>query len=875
MKQLFLSIFLLLTLSLQLHSGELEKVSLQLQWKHQFEYAGFYAAIEKGFYKDEGLEVELREVSADIDVVAHVLDGTATYGITYSTLISEYLKGKPVVLLANIFKHSALVLVSQKEINLPSDLAGKKVMGSPTELSNSGITMMLNKFNISINDIKMVQPTYTIDAFVEKKVDAMTAFITNQPFLLNQKNIKYTMHNPTSYGSQYYDVNLFSSFNEVQNNPSRTEAFTRASIKGWHYALQNTDEVINIILKKYNSQNKSKEALAYEAEITKSLILPNVYELGSVDCLVLTEMSENFMKTGQVPKIENISFERFLPHHRCSLNTNKALSEEENNYLAQKKNIRMCADPDWMPYEMIKENKHIGMSSEYMKIISRFINTPITLVPTTSWSESIEFAKNRKCDIFSLAMQTPERKKYMNFTQPYLITPLVIVTTHDKLFITDVTEVLDEKIGIVRGYAYTELLKIQYPDMNLIEVESINDGLQKVANGKLFGFIDNLTSLGYRIQQDYVGTLKITGRIGQDLKLGIGVRNDDLILLGILDKAISQIDEKEKQRILNQWISVSYEQGFDYLLLWKILGFIALVSAFLIYGYYTTNKHNKDMKKYIHIINTDVLTATTDINGNITHVSDAFCKLTGYKKEELIGQNHNIFQTMHTSQETYKDLWESIKDKKIWSGEFRDRKKDGSFYWVNTVITPTLAKNGEIENFNAISQDITDKKIAQQLSITDPLTQIYNRLHLENVFAQELERAKRYKGIFSIIMLDIDLFKDINDNYGHDVGDKILIQIVEILNKNIRSTDILGRWGGEEFLIICPEMDLSGAKTLAEKLRQKIEEFDFGLAENQTCSFGLTQYNRFDTSSNEIVKRADNALYEAKRSGRNRVVSRD
>jgi len=150
------------------------------------------------------------------------------------------------------------------------------------------------------------------------------------------------------------------------------------------------------------------------------------------------------------------------------------------------------------------------------------------------------------------------------------------------------------------------------------------------------------------------------------------------------------------------------------------------------------------------------------------------------------------------------------------------------------------------------------------------LTGVYNRHKLEESFEHELLRASRYKRTFSIILLDIDLFKAVNDTYGHQVGDDILIKVAELVQENIRSSDVLGRWGGEEFLIICPETDLTGAGTLADQVRHAIATYDFPVVGKKTASFGVACSNE-NESKESIIKRADDALYEAKNAGRDLV----
>ena len=167
-------------------------------------------------------------------------------------------------------------------------------------------------------------------------------------------------------------------------------------------------------------------------------------------------------------------------------------------------------------------------------------------------------------------------------------------------------------------------------------------------------------------------------------------------------------------------------------------------------------------------------------------------------------------------------------------------------------------------------ETLKQKKELEKISITDNLTGLYNRHKLNEILEKEFHRARRIKYPFGIIILDIDLFKDINDTYGHNVGDSVLKEISSLLNQNIRKSDTLGRWGGEEFLIIVPEGNKHKEQLLAKKLREKIEEYPFTTVKNITASFGVAKYEEGD-NIDTLIKRADDALYKAKEKGRNRV----
>ncbi|NOX15813.1 MAG: diguanylate cyclase, partial [Epsilonproteobacteria bacterium] len=293
---------------------------------------------------------------------------------------------------------------------------------------------------------------------------------------------------------------------------------------------------------------------------------------------------------------ENINkdtLKNFIYHTK---NTATKLNRNEINYLHNKKKvITMCVDPNWMPLEMIKNGKHIGISAEYFQLIQKYIGIPIMLIPTKNWLQSMAYAKSKKCDILSLVVDTKERREYLNFTKPYLSTPLVIATKLDKIFINNLKSIESQKLGITKGYAFIGQLRKKYPGIHLIEVDSIQQGLQMVYEGELYGFIDTFLSIEYELQKSYFGELKIAGKLNDEWKLGIGVRKDDTTLLNILNKAINNINEEQKQKIMNHWISIKYDKGFNY----KIFVY---VGGFIIFGLILFIFREKTLKKYNQIL---------------------------------------------------------------------------------------------------------------------------------------------------------------------------------------------------------------------------------------------------------------------------------
>lgn len=280
---------------------------------------------------------------------------------------------------------------------------------------------------------------------------------------------------------------------------------------------------------------------------------------------------------------------------------------------------------------------------------------------------------------------------------------------------------------------------------------------------------------------------------------------------------------------------------------------------------------NDELQRFAEIIDKYVITATTKKNSIITSISQAFVKVSGYEKEELLGKKINLLKHEDTPKEVYTDLWRTIEEGKKWFGLIKNKKKDETPYWLEQNIIPLKNEQGEIISYMSVGVDITAQKELERISITDKLTDIFNRRKLDEELASEYARAVRYEQNLSVLLMDIDYFKKVNDTYGHQTGDYVLQTLAKILKRNIRNSDILGRYGGEEFMIICPQTNEKEALLLAEKLRSIVEEFLFDEVKKITISIGISQLTP-QIKAEEMIKMADTALYEAKAQGRNRCV---
>ncbi len=277
----------------------LDPISIQLRYLHQFQFAGFYAAIDQGYYKDAGLDVTLIEATLGKKTVDEVLSGKAQYGQTQSDLLHARLQGKPVVALASIFQHSPTALMVRADSNIysPHDLVGKRVMLQMGDNAINTLAMLHNE-GVEISDIEVIKQSYVIDELVSKSVDAMGVYIINRPFLLNQAGINYRIIYPINYGIDFYGDTLFTTEDEVKNNPERVDRLLRATLRGWQYAMNHSDEIIDLTIQQYDVK-ESREHLLFAAEAIKKLMLPNLVEIGHMNPGRWHRMADIFVKQGK------------------------------------------------------------------------------------------------------------------------------------------------------------------------------------------------------------------------------------------------------------------------------------------------------------------------------------------------------------------------------------------------------------------------------------------------------------------------------------------------------------------------------------------------------------------------------------------------
>ncbi len=596
-----MKLLLLLTLLLThfVTAKALEKVSLQLMWKDQFQFAGYYVAKEKGFYQEAGLEVEIKPFWHNLNPVEEVLHHRATYGIGRSSLIADISNGKDIQLLAAIFQSSPLVLLSlqREDLQTIQDFVGKKIMLTSDAFQDALIHAMMIKNGITKKEVSFIPYSGSIDDLITGKTDLMEAYISNEPFLLRQRGIDYTLFNPKAYGFDFYSDILFTRGEEVTQHPQRTKRFKEASLRGWRYAFTHIDETIAIILQHYNTQHKSKEALLYEAYTLKGLAYSDYAPLGNIDIQKLYRIYDIYNMLGLVS--HHLDQAHFMPSHKGSI----TLTPKEKSYIQQLGQLSICITPDLPPIEYEESGTLKGISVDMLRLIGRKLHTKIAFVKTENPKSSLAYLQAGRCH---LALDIPQAKsnqktlrtryeknnvsspshldtyhRSLYFTQPFVEYNLDIIQRSDHPLVKDLSLLHDKRIVLKNASVKNHLAKLS-PNLTVIQEEEIREILKLLESGEADLTLLPLPIFNYYRYKYGYHHLQVAGHTDLKHTETIAIDPHHATLLPILNKMIDSISQEERNFIFEKWTNVTIIKRVDYTLLWQVLiGALVIVSIII------------------------------------------------------------------------------------------------------------------------------------------------------------------------------------------------------------------------------------------------------------------------------------------------------
>ena len=532
------------------YHDRVENITLQLKWKHSFQFAGYYAAIEKGYYAKEGLNVHLKELDADRNYLQDVVDGYAQYGISDSSLAVARLEAKPVVLVAQIFQYSPLVLISHRDSNIttPYDMIGKKVMYS---LKGTGDTPFKALILKTIGDFKQIKTSEftSYQDFIDKKVDVTSAYATSQPYWLKKQGVEVNIIDPKSYGINFYGDNLFTTQQELKEHPDRVERMKRATLKGWQYALSHQDELIDIILQKY-APHAEKDALAFEARGTYQMIMPDLTTLGSYREEKYAKVARIYHELGLVQS-EKLPDNFFYHDRKDTIH----LSAKERAWIKNHPIITVGGGPDWAPFDFVNaQGRYTGISHDYLMLISQKTGLKFDII-VDKWAHNLQKIKEQKIDLLHAIYYTKERASYMHFTKPYF-EMLDYFFVRDDINVTTLKDLDGKRVAIPKGYAHGIILEKEFPKIKIVTVDTFSDAIDAVLQKRADLLFDTYTALSYVLKKDGISNIipfkSYRGK--HTFQLHMATAKDEPILAHILDTALEHISKEEKEHIYTKWI---------------------------------------------------------------------------------------------------------------------------------------------------------------------------------------------------------------------------------------------------------------------------------------------------------------------------------
>ncbi|RXK01610.1 ABC transporter substrate-binding protein [Halarcobacter ebronensis] len=384
------TIFLLLVTTL--YAKELEKITIQLDWLHQFQFAGYYVAKEKGFYEKESLDVSIKEYNSNFNIVNKILTTPNSYAVGKSSLIIDILDNKKIILLSAIYQNSPMVLISKKESNItsPSDLKNRSVMLTSDARSAASINAMIISQGLKLSDISFKNHSFDLEDLINGNTEAMGCYLSNEPYLLEKRGIKYNVLNPKDYGFDFYGGIFFTSQDELKNHSQRVRAVYKATMRGWEYAFNNIEETAKLIFDKYNTQNKTLEQLIYEGNLLKKLSKIDEGLLGDIEKKKIDEIKRLYILLGFGQYAKNrANVEDFIYD-----SSNIQYSKDQKNYIEQSK-ITLLSDNNFQPFAMMMNNELTGIELDYWNLLIKkldFKNSNVEI--TTNIKESVERIKH-------------------------------------------------------------------------------------------------------------------------------------------------------------------------------------------------------------------------------------------------------------------------------------------------------------------------------------------------------------------------------------------------------------------------------------------------------------------------------------------------
>ena len=823
----------------EVSGSSLQSVRLQLRWKHQFQFAGYYAAVEKGYYREAGLDVRLLEGDSNTEPVEAVLSGEADYGIDDSRTLLARLQGRPVVALAAIFQHSPQVLLVRADsgIRTPHDLAGHKVSITRRRSGAEFLVMFLRE-GVNLEKILVVSSATGVEDLAAGRTDAIVGYLSNEVYRLKRMGIDTVAINPVNYGVDYYGDLLFTSELEVNSHPERTDAMREATLRGWRYAVDHSDEVIGWLIDKYKV-SKSRDQLAYEAQVLRSLILPDLVEIGHMNPGRWTRVAEAMMEAGLVDDDARLMGFVYDPEpHVWRQRMQQAVWSLGGviavillvivyMFIAQRRLRREVARRRKVEARLVGVNDLLQRTGRLAKV-GGFQRNPVNNTIILTGEAARIFGVEADVEI-----------PFGEILKCYLPEDLPFRLAEDERALRD-------------GYSWENESLLALPMGRKIWVFCRGEAVLR--DGKVVRLVGAMQDTTDRKEVELAlvrrtREMEMHNSILRQIYAG-------LTLIDVLASLVSQAEVLQSNALCSVLLA---DPGGNYL---RHVASPSLPHRF-----------------------------AKELDELLTRDARCPCSLAFRTGEPVVMEN---LKNSAGCDPEYARLAAEAGVVACWAQPIRGRERRIHGVFVMYLRVPSLTDDDDrrvLENCANLSALVVEHHLAEEtirnLAFFDVLTRLPNRRVLVDRLRQAMANSRRSGNFGALMFLDLDNFKPLNDSFGHHVGDLLLIQVAQRIVGCVRETDTVARFGGDEFLVMLAELDQtkggseSLARGIAEKIRSALaepfvlnitrEEGEMIIEHRCTASIGVLLFFDHEFALDDLIRWSDEAMYQAKEAGRNRV----
>jgi diguanylate cyclase (GGDEF)-like protein/PAS domain S-box-containing protein len=808
-----LALFLILLLPCRVIA--LESVTLQLQGTHSFQFAGYYAAIEQGYYRDAGLTVTLKELPPGTDPVNTVIESSAVYGVGDSSLILSRKAGKPVVVLAVVFQHSANMLIARQTQSV-HDLIDKHLI---LDEHADELTAYLISVGVLKNRLTLHEKNQDMQDLINGKVDAIAAQSLYQPYYLDRANVTYQSYQPRSAGIDFYGDNLYTTEAELKQHPERAKAFRSASLRGWQYAMAHPEELTSLILAQY-SQRHPRQYYLYQAAIMRKLILPDTIEIGQINPGRWRHIASIYADMDMLPR--EYSLDGFLylpdqPYRPPALWTAPTLG---------------------LLIVLL-----ISIISYYVYRIKRKLARSIS---KSKLAEQHELTRSMILE--QLANGAP--------LEAVLKQILARVEQLDRDVLCSISLLDRQGKHLLAGAS------LRLPDFFITALHGMEVGVGMASSGTAAFTGQRVVVSDLKNHPYWSAYTDVTQRANLSSCWSVPIHSASGKVLGTFDlyhhdhRSPSEDDLLQMEKTANITAIALDRHHADSALKdsEKLLSdILENVSAYI---------YMKDIQgRYLYA------------NRPLREMFNApMEEIVGY-------QDSKFYDAATAANMRQSDLQVLQNGGSLRSEETNPNPLTGQTSVYLTIKLPLRHKDGSIYALCGIATDITEQKEIEEhirhMAQFDTLTNLPNRALFNDRLQQAFTTSKRTHEHFGLLFIDLDKFKPINDTFGHAVGDLLLKEASQRMQSSVRESDTVARVGGDEFVVLLASLKHDhDARDIAEKIRHILNQpFNIsGHTLNISSSIGAALYPAHGDSEKELIKHADLAMYYAKENGRNNVT---